>query len=148
MIEKTIYIADDGTQFEDEEKCVAYENAQLYSDPEIKKELFCFDSHNERYFPASYDDFTELRSFYCETERAYELLKKVEKQCDARYLPFEEDSAEPSEYSEDKVSFVKTHWLWGVNEDIWICLQYERELLKNMIDKENKHIQEEKQKEE
>lgn len=147
MIEKIIYVAEDGTQFENEEECIAYENAALYSDIEIKNEIFCFNQYNERFFPASYDDFSELKSFYCETERAYELLKKVEKQCGAKYLPFEEDSGELPEYSEDKVSFVKTHWLWGINGDVWTCLQYEQELLKKRIAEQDFFIQEAKEKE-
>ena len=53
MIEKTIYIAEDGTQFDFEEDCLAYENAQLYSNTEVKNEIFCFNCDNERYFPAS-----------------------------------------------------------------------------------------------
>lgn len=78
MIEKTIYIAEDGTQFDFEEDCIAYENAQLYSNTEVKNEIFCFNRDNKRYFPASFDDFEDLQSFYCESQRAYDLLKEVE----------------------------------------------------------------------
>lgn len=102
MIEKTIYIAEDGTQFNFEEDCIAYENAQLYSNNEAKNEIFCFNRNNKRYFPASYDDFEDLKSFYCESQRAYDLLKEVEARVCAKYLPFESDSVEPEEYEEEK----------------------------------------------
>ena len=102
MIEKTIYIAEDGTQFNFEEDCIAYENAQLYSNTEAKNEIFCFNRNNKRYFPASYDDFEDLKSFYCESQRAYDLLKEVEARVCAKYLPFESDSEEPEEYEEEK----------------------------------------------
>lgn len=147
MIEKTIYIAEDGTQFDFEEDCIAYENAQLYSNTEAKNEIFCFNSDNERYFPASFDDFKDLKSFYCESQRAYDLLKEVEARACAKYLPFEYDSKEPEEYEKEKASFVKTHWLWGVNDDdVWICLEYEEELLKKRMAEQDKRIQEEKEK--
>ena len=48
MIEKTIYIAEDGTQFDFEEDCIAYENAQLYSNTEAKNEIFCYNRDNKR----------------------------------------------------------------------------------------------------
>lgn len=146
MIEKTIYIAEDGTQFDFEEDCIAHENAQLYSDIEIKNEIFCFNRNNERYFPASFDDFEDLNAFYCETERAYDLLKKIEERACANYLPFEDDSREPEEYEEEKATFVKTHWLWGVYDDVWTCLEYEEELLKKRMKEQDKRIQEEKEK--
>ena len=147
MIEKTIYIAEDGTQFDFEEDCIAYENAQLYSNTEAKNEIFCFNRDNKRYFPASFDDFEDLKSFYCESQRAYDLLKEVEARVCAKYLPFESDSEEPEEYEEEKASFVKTHWLWGVNDDdVWICLEYEEELLKKRMAEQDKRIQEEKEK--
>lgn len=147
MIEKTIYIAEDGTQFNFEEDCIAYENAQLYSNTEAKNEIFCFNRNNKRYFPASFDDFEDLKSFYCESQRAYDLLKEVEARVCAKYLPFESDSEEPEEYEEEKASFVKTHWLWGVNDDdVWICLEYEEELLKKRMAEQDKRIQEEKEK--
>ena len=147
MIEKTIYIAEDGTQFNFEEDCIAYENAQLYSNNEAKNEIFCFNRDNKRYFPASFDDFEDLKSFYCESQRAYDLLKEVEARVCAKYLPFESDSEEPEEYEEEKASFVKTHWLWGVNDDdVWICLEYEEELLKKRMAEQDKRIQEEKEK--
>ena len=147
MIEKTIYIAEDGTQFNFEEDCIAYENAQLYSNTEAKNEIFCFNRDNKRYFPASFDDFEDLKSFYCESQRAYDLLKEVEARVCAKYLPFESDSEESEEYEEEKASFVKTHWLWGVNDDdVWICLEYEEELLKKRMAEQDKRIQEEKEK--
>ena len=147
MIEKTIYIAEDGTQFDFEEDCIAHENAQLYSNTEAKNEIFCFNRNNKRYFPASFDDFEDLKSFYCESQRAYDLLKEVEARVCAKYLPFESDSVEPEEYEEEKASFVKTHWLWGVNDDdVWICLEYEEELLKKRMAEQDKRIQEEKEK--
>ena len=147
MIEKTIYIAEDGTQFNFEEDCIAYENAQLYSNNEAKNEIFCFNRNNKRYFPASFEDFEDLKSFYCESQRAYDLLKEVEARVCAKYLPFESDSEEPEEYEEEKASFVKTHWLWGVNDDdVWICLEYEEELLKKRMAEQDKRIQEEKEK--
>ena len=49
-------------------------------------------------------------------------------------------------YSEDKVSCVKTHWLWGVNEDVWTCSEYEQELLKKQIAEQDFFIQEAKEK--
>lgn len=146
MIEKTIYIAEDGTQFDFEEDCIAYENAQLYSNTEAKNEIFCFNRDNKRYFPASFDDFEDLKSFYCESQRAYDLLKEVEARASAKYLPFEYDSKEPEEYEEEKASFVKTHWLWGVNDDVWMCLEYEEEILKKRMAEQDKRIQEEKEK--
>ena len=147
MIEKTIYIAEDGTQFNFEEDCIAYENAQLYSNTEAKNEIFCFNRNNKRYFPASFEDFEDLKSFYCESQRAYDLLKEVEARVCAKYLPFESDSEEPEEYEEEKASFVKTHWLWGVNDDdVWICLEYEEEFLKKRMAEQDKRIQEEKEK--
>lgn len=133
MIEKTIYIADDGTQFNFEEDCIAYENAQLYSNTEAKNEIFCFNRDNKRYFPASFDDFEDLKSFYCESQRAYDLLKEVEARVCAKYLPFESDSEEPEEYEEEKASFVKTHWLWGVNDDVWMCLEQEAKRISEAI---------------
>nr|DAG59847.1 MAG TPA: hypothetical protein [Caudoviricetes sp.] len=146
MIEKIIYIAEDGTQFDFEEDCIAHENAALYSDPEIKNEIFCFNRDNKRYFPASFDDFENLNAFYCETERAYELLKKIEELACAKYLPFEDDSREPEEYEKEKATFVKTHWLWGICDDYWTCLEYEEELLKKRMKEQDKRIQEEKEK--
>lgn len=133
MIEKTIYIADDGTQFNFEEDCIAYENAQLYSNTEAKNEIFCFNRDNKRYFPVSFDDFEDLKSFYCESQRAYDLLKEVEARVYAKYLPFEYDSKEPEDYEEEKASFVKTHWLWGANDDEWTCLEQEAKKISEAI---------------
>lgn len=147
MVEKTIYVADDGAQFDFEEDCIAYENGKLYSNPEVKKEIFCFNREGKRYFPKSYEDFENLSAFYCESQRAYDLLKEVEEHTGAMYLPFEGDSQEPEEYEEEKASFVKTHWLWGIDDDVWMCLEYEEEILKKRMAEQNKRIQEEKEKE-
>ena len=122
MIEKTIYIAEDGTQFDFEEDCIAYENAQLYSNTEAKNEIFCFNSDNERYFPASFDDFEDLKSFYCESQRAYDLLKEVEARACAKYLPFEYDSKEPEEYEEEKAHLWHLRYKIAGTEDQYVIV--------------------------
>lgn len=73
-------------------------------------------------------------------------FSKKLKRASAKYLPFEYDSQEPEEYEEEKASFVKTHWLWGVNDDVWMCLEYEEEILKKRMAEQDKRIQEEKEK--
>jgi hypothetical protein len=75
MIEKTIFIADDGTHFEDEDDCLAYELMAKFQN--IENEIDLYDENME---PLSLDNdnylvtYDEINYFYCKTNRAAEFL--------------------------------------------------------------------------
>lgn len=131
MIEKIIYIADDGKTFEYEEDCLEYEQRQLYTTANVKNDLFCFDVENKRYFPTTYQDFENLKSFFCRTQEAYEILQQVEDKAGARLLPFEDDSYQPHDYDEETVPVLNTHWVY--DNDEWICLEQEAKRISEAI---------------
>lgn len=131
MIEKIIYIADDGKTFEDEEKCLAYEQQQLYNNASVKNDLFCFDMDDKRYFPTTYQDFENLKSFFCKTQEAYEVLQQIEDNAGARFLPFDGDSFQPHNYDEENAPVLNTHWVY--ENDEWICLEYEAKKISDAI---------------
>lgn len=132
MIEKTIYIADDGTQFNFEDDCLAYEQRQLYTKAaNLNNDLFCFDMENKRYFPTTYQDFENLKSFFCKTQEAYEILQQVEDKADARFLPFEGDSYQPHDYDEKTVPVLNAHWVY--DNDEWTCLEQEAKKISDAI---------------
>lgn len=131
MIEKVIYIADDGKTFEYEEDCLEYEQRQLYTTANAKNDLFCFDIDNQRYFPTTYQDFENLKSFFCKTQEAYEILQQVEENADASFLPFESDSYQPHDYDEEIVPILNVHWVY--DNDEWICLEYEGKKISNAV---------------
>lgn len=137
MIEKTIYIADDGTQFNFEDDCLAYEQRQLYTKTaSLNNDLFCFDMENKRYFPTTYQDFENLKSFFCKTQEAYDILQQVEDKAEARCLPFEDDSYQPHDYDEEIVPILNTHWVY--DDDEWICLEYEgRKISEAILEQKN-----------
>ena len=131
MIEKIIYIADDGKTFEYEEDCLEYEQRQLYTTANVKNDLFCFDMDNQRYFPTTYQDFENLKSFFCKTQEAYEILQQVEDKAGARFLPFEGDSYQQHGYDEETVPVLNTHWVY--DNDEWTCLEYEVKKISEVI---------------
>lgn len=131
MIEKVIYIADDGKTFEYEEDCLEYEQRQLYAKANVKNDLFCFDMENKRYFPTTYQDFENLKSFFCKTQEAYEILRQVEDNAEACFLPFENDSYQPHDYDKEIVPILNAHWVY--DNDNWICLEYEGKKISNAV---------------
>lgn len=131
MIEKIIYIADDGKTFEYEDDCLEYEQRQLYTTANVKNDLFCFDMDNQRYFPTTYQDFENLKSFFCRTQEAYEVLQQVESKVEARFLPFEGDSYQPHDYDKENVPILNAHWVY--DNDEWICLEYEGKKISNAV---------------
>lgn len=132
MIEKTIYIADDGRQFDFEDDCLAHEQRQLYTKAaNLNNDLFCFDMENKRYLPTTYQDFENLKSFFCKTQEAYEILQQVEDKADARFLPFEGDSYQPHDYDEETVPVLNVHWVY--ENDEWRCLEYEAKKISEAI---------------
>lgn len=136
MIEKIIYIADDGKTFEDEEDCLEYEQRQLYTTANVKNDLFCFNMYNQRYFPTTYQDFENLKSFFCRTQEAYDILQQVESNIEARFLPFESDSFQPHDYDKENVPILNAHWVY--DNDEWICLEYEgRKISEAILEQKN-----------
>lgn len=131
MIEKIIYIADDGKTFEYEDDCLEYEQRQLYTTANVKNDLFCFDMDNQRYFPTTYQDFENLKSFFCRTQEAYDVLQQVESNVEAHFLPFEGDSYHPHDYDKEIVPILNAHWMY--DNDEWICLEYEGKKISNAI---------------
>lgn len=131
MIEKVIYIADDGKTFEYEEDCLEYEQRQLYTTANVKNDLFCFDMENKRYFPTTYQDFENLKSFFCKTQEAYEVLQQVEKNAEASFLPFESNNYQPHDYDKENVPILNAHWVY--DNDEWVCLEYEGKKISNAI---------------
>lgn len=130
MIKKIIYVADDGKTFEYEEDCLEYEQRQLYTTANAKNDLFCFDMDNRRYFPTIYQDFENLKSFFCRTQEAYEALQQVEKKAEASFLPFENDSYQPHDYDKENVPILNAHWVY---DDEWTCLEYEAKKISDAI---------------
>ena len=136
MIDKIIYIADDGKTFEYEEDCFKYEQRQLYTTANVKNDLFCFDMDNQRYFPTTYQDFENLKSFFCKTKEAYEILQQVEDNAEACFLPFESDSYQPHDYDKENVPILNAHWVY--DNDEWMCLEYEgRKISEAILEQKN-----------
>ena len=131
MIKKIVYVTDDGKTFESEEDCLEHEQRQLYAKANVKNNLFCFDMENKRYFPTTYQDFENLKSFFCKTQEAYEILQQVEENADASFLPFESDSYQPHDYDEEIVPILNVHWVY--DNDEWICLEYEGKKISNAV---------------
>lgn len=131
MIKKTVYVADDGKTFEYEDDCLEYEQRQLYAKTSVKNNLFCFDMENKRYFPTTYQDFENLKSFFCQTQEAYEVLQQVEENAETSFLPFEDDNYQPHDYDKENVPILNAHWVH--DNDEWICLEYERRKISKAI---------------
>ena len=86
---------------------------------------------NKRYFPTTYQDFENLKSFFCKTQEAYEILQQVEDKADAHFLPFEGDSYQPHGYDEETVPILNVHWVY--DNDEWTCLEHEAKKISEAI---------------
>lgn len=131
MIKKIVYVADDGQIFDNEEDCLAYDQRQLYAKANVQNDLFCFDIDDNRYFPTTYQDFENLKSFFCKTNEAYEVLQQVEDNAEACFLPFDRNSFQPHDYDREIVPTFNAHWVY--DDDEWICLEYEAKKISNAI---------------
>lgn len=77
MIEKTIYIANDGTQFDDEDECIKHELNENVADIVANNELLIFGSNNKMIHINDlnfYKEFEKACYIVIKTERAYNYL--------------------------------------------------------------------------
>ena len=72
MIERIIYIADDGKEFVEEEDCIAYERSMKYKSVIANNELQMWD---EDFKPTT--ELDNIEYFMCSTARAFDYLKDL-----------------------------------------------------------------------
>lgn len=77
MTEKTIYIAFDGKEFEDYNKCEIYESKRLQD--KYDKDLLVYDADNNKLIPINEDYCLAQESGYviCKTKEALDYLNNV-----------------------------------------------------------------------
>ena len=124
MTKKTIYIAFDGKQFDDEDKCVEYES--LAKAKEIGDDLLLYDKNGNRIKTINYASADKIDYIIVKSEKAYDYLEEKMDNYGLDYPSFSSKLPIYSYYSYDK------------NE--WCDIKDKIEDLQEELDRLNKYL--------
>lgn len=101
MEEITMYRAEDGTYFEEEEDCAKYEATQTLAPYFAEDEIIILDAHKNLICldSAIDDNFDRIAYVYCATDESAEALNKIFELMDTYQDPFEYHNVEKGFYA-------------------------------------------------
>ena len=126
MIEKTVYIAFDGKEFEDENECRKHESKELQD--KYGKDLLVYDNKNNELIPISDDYRLSQDSAYviCKSKEALNFLNKT----------FDDNGANNIDYD----GKFPASFYYDFTTDEWKEIEYRIKELQDEIDMLSKYV--------